>query len=179
MDSRLTKRLVYPEYTTHVSHILNAAPGENDIPEEDALYQWETIANGVVYVNVKFHDGKIQSYPLEPEGMQNEFTPQEIDDSYEFTALDVVENALTLDKQYVIADISFYTDFTKEESQVVQLPIMLTPTGTRIKFDEVDPSDYQYGGKVRFSRGVVYLYNEDTTRVVPTAAGELELDASL
>lgn len=179
MDSRLNKKLAYPEYTTFVSHRLNKPPVNGDNPPDGTVYQWEVVEDGIVCVRVRFSDGTQKTYPLSPDGMSSELTPSEIDDSYEFTPSDVVNNKLQLDSQYVIADISFYTDISKDESQIVSMPTLLTSTGTVIDFSQVDQEDYQYGGKVRFSRGVVYLFSEDTVRTASGASGQYAMDASL
>ena len=185
MDRGLNKKLVYPEYSTFVSHKLDVAPAGQDVPVDGHVYQWESVAAGVTYVNVKYSNGDVRSYPLDSGAQITEYTPSLIDDSLEFEASDIVtddvtgEKYLDMDEQYVVADISFYKSDAKTESDVVSLPVTLLQNGTRIHFDDVDANDYSHGGKVRFSRGVIYLYAEDTTYIMPTSTGNLSLDVSL
>ena len=181
MDSRFAKKLTYPEFTTHHSIMLNRSPGESEVPPAGSIYQWETVADDTVYINVKFSDGTIQSYPLDPQA--NTWEPPDshvaVEDQMEFSPNDISEGVLTLPNNQSIADIGLYTDGTKAERTIISLPVVVTADATRIDFTGIDPEDYAYGGIIRFSRGIVYLYDDEFTYFVPTAAGHQHFDASL
>ena len=163
MDSRFAKKLTYPEFTTHHSIMLNRSPGESEVPPAGSIYQWETVADDTVYINVKFSDGTIQSYPLDPQA--NTWEPPDshvaVEDQMEFSPNDISEGVLTLPNNQSIADIGLYTDGTKAERTIISLPVVVTADATRIDFTGIDPEDYAYGGIIRFSRGIVYLYDEE------------------
>lgn len=179
MDSRFAKSLVYPQVETHQSVILGAAPLPEDYPEEGYVYQWETVVNGETCVNVRYHDGTQRSYALSaPEVVENRVVNPAIED-FEFEASDVSDAQLVIDNTYSIADISFYDNEEKTTRTIVHLPITMTNETTSISFMEVEPNDYQYGGLIRFSQGVVVLYDEDTIYEVPSASGYIEINAEL
>ena len=181
MDTRLTKKLTYPEVTTFETIRMSLAPGEGDVPPEGTTYEWRTVVEGVTYINVKYSDGTVKAYSLDPD--VNSWQPpdsySQMDDSMEFTANDISEGVLTIPNVKVVSDIGFYTDSTKASRTIVSLPITVEAENTIISFENVGASDYQYGGKIRFTRGIVYLYSEDFTYLVPSAQGYYQFDASL
>lgn len=182
MDSRLNKKLAYPEYTTYVSHRLVDEPVAGDRPEEGAIYQWESVEGDVVYVNIRFHEGEDQAYMLRNEqdpGIDGPEQSNSNDFEFEYADVDQETKTLTVDNTFCISGVLFYRDSTKTECDSVSLPMTVGDNSTVIHFDDVNPSDYQYGGKVRFSHGIVRLYSEDSVHHLSSASGQQELNASL
>lgn len=179
MDSRFAKSLVYPQMETHQSVLLNTAPSPEDYPEEGYIYQWESVVNGETCINVRYHDGTQRSYALNaPDVVENRIANPVVAD-FEFEASDVSDSMLVIDNTRSIADIAFYDNPEKSTRTIVNLPVTMSNETTTISFDEIDPDDYQYGGLVRFSQGVVVLYDEDSIYEIPSASGYQQIDANL
>ena len=98
---------------------------------------------------------------------------------FEFSINDIIDDKLTLSNLNPIADILFYIDANKSEKIVVHLPISLDNNNTYISFQDVDLEDYQYGGVVRFAKGIVSTNDEETIYCVRNVGGHYTLDASL
>lgn len=98
---------------------------------------------------------------------------------FQFASNNIIDNKLTLSTLTPIADILFYTDSSKNEKIVVHLPVSLDNNNTYISFQDVDLEDYQYGGVVRFAKGVSSINNNELIYFDSNVEGNYVLDASL
>ena len=86
---------------------------------------------------------------------------QEPNPDFKFNSTNISNGYLTLENINPIADILFNIDENGSQKQVVHLPIIVQGNVTKISFQNVNQQDYQYGGVVRFAKGV--SVNEEIT----------------
>ena len=175
MDSRFKMPLAYPEMLTHGTVRLSAAPGENDLPETGHVYQWESVEGGVPYINLKFSDGFMKSYPLNQQVTEAIEVVNSQTADLEFTAADLEEGVLRLDNSFPIADILL--NQADGSAAPVSVPIRIEGDRQQIDFGEIDESEYALGGKVRYTHGVVVLTQEDSIYHIPVASGTYRFNA--
>lgn len=94
---------------------------------------------------------------------------QEPNPDFKFNSTDIINGQLTLDNINPIADILFNIDKDGNQKQVVHLPILIEGNFTKISFENINLQDYQYGGVVRFAKGVSVnketIYNTTSSQV--------------
>lgn len=96
----------------------------------------------------------------------NEYIPINVSEDMivpdiEFTSANIVNGVLQINSTTPIANIVFFTNSVKSSGNIVQLPVFIENNVTKISFEDVNSSDYQYGGVVKFAKGITYYNGED------------------
>lgn len=171
--NEFSNNIIYPEFSTFTSLKLNSAPESGNLPPEGYVYQWETIVNNEVYSNYLFSDGVKKEYPLKSSEKEIHVEiPGEVAD-FVFSPSDVVNGILTVNYNFTISEIGFYTDENKGSWLVVNLPIICDKNTSKIMFSDIPQSEYQHGGIIRFSRGTTVLnYSDDIYNIASAISGQ-------
>lgn len=169
--SNFSKNLLYPQISTYKSLRLSSAPGQDNVPDQGYVYEWQSTVQGQIYVNFKFHNGTIKQYKL---GVTNQIITPDNTPDFQFTQQDIVNNQIVINNNNAISQIGLYNDSNKSTYTIINVPVICNNNQTVIDMSDVEAP---YGGVVKFVNGTIIINYQDDIFDITNAYQFQQFDA--